>query len=333
MSGIIKFGVRPEILASSAVGGYTESNGNLGRYFDLTDPTDKFGKKTFEQAESEMQRLALNFALKKSGLGPEDLEAVFAGDLMNQCTGSSFGLAGFGIPFFGLYGACSTAAESLILAAMSVNAGYFSRAAAVSSSHNSAAERQFRFPLGYGCQRPPTSQWTATASGAFIIGKGGESTGVALTEALPGRIVDKGITDQSNMGAAMAPAAAATLYTYFTESGNHPDDFDLILTGDLGREGHEICYELLSSSGLRLGENFTDCGILLYDSEAQDLHSGGSGCGCSAAVTAGFIMKRFAESRLRNVLLVGTGALMSPTSVLQGLAIPGIAHLVRFSSL
>lgn len=333
MAGVIKFGNKPEILASSAVGGDTEAKGNLGKYFDMTDPTDRFGKKTFEQAESEMQRLALNFALKKSGLTPDDLDAVFAGDLMNQCTGSSYGLAEFGVPFFGLYGACSTAAEGLMLAAMTVNCGYFEKAASVSSSHNSAAERQFRFPLGYGCQRPPTSQWTATASGAFILGLCSGETGVVLSEALPGKIVDKGITDQSNMGAAMAPAAASTIHRYFSESGTHPDDFDLILTGDLGQEGHSICRELLLSQGLRMGENFSDCGILLYDSEVQDLHCGGSGCGCSASVTAGYVMKKFAEGKIKNVLLIGTGALMSPSSVLQGLAVSGIAHLVRFSKI
>lgn len=331
MGKIIRFQNEPCILASSSVVGSKESEGNLSEYFDMCDRSDKFGKKTFEQSESEMQRMALNVALKKAGLKPEALEAIFAGDLMNQCTGSSYGLASFGAPFFGLYGACSTAAEGLILAALAVNGGLYDTVASVSSSHNSSAERQFRFPLEYGSQRPPTAQWTATASGAFIIGKNTGGKCVKITDAMPGRIVDKGITDQSNMGAAMAPAAASTLYSYFSQSGTSPKDFDMILTGDLGHEGHAICRELLAGEGIETGDNFSDCGILLYNKDTQDTHSGGSGCGCSASVTAGYVMSRFAAGEIKDVLLIGTGALMSPLSVLQGLSIAGIGHLVHLS--
>ena len=335
MGKIVKFENAPKILASASVVGKKENDGPLSKYFDAHDVSDKFGQKTFEQAESEMQRMALNLALSKIKASPESVDAVFAGDLMNQCTGSSYGLSGFGISYFGLYGACSTAAEGLILAGMTVNSGIYDRVASLSSSHNSSAERQFRFPLEYGSQRPPTAQWTATAAAAFVIGSEGAEryTPVAcLTEALAGKIVDKGISDANNMGAAMAPAAADTLLEYFVKNKRSPEDFDLIVTGDLGKEGHKICRELLESEGLRLGRNFSDCGMLIYDSEKQDTHSGGSGCGCSASVTAGYIMEGFKNGSFKDVLLIGTGALMSPMSIQQGLSIAGIGHLIRISS-
>ncbi len=329
MGKIIKFKNAPAVLASACAGGAKEMQGPLADYFDLLDDTDKFGKSTFEQSESELQRITLNLALKKAKLVQDELDAVYAGDLMNQCVGSSYGLAAFGAPFFGLYGACSTAAEGLMLGAMGVDGGFFDKVATVSSSHNSSAERQFRFPLEYGSQRPPTAQWTATASGAFILGKTQVSGAIEVLEAMPGRIVDKGITDQSNMGAAMAPAAASTISEYFAQSEYRPEDFDMILTGDLGHEGHQICTELLQGQGLDLGKRFDDCGKLIYDSERQDTHSGGSGCGCSASVLAGYVMNRFKTGKIKNILLIGTGALMSPSSVLQGLSIAGIGHLVH----
>ena len=332
MGKLIKFKDPPFVVAAASVVGGKEADGNLARYFDFYDESDKFGKDTFEKAESEMQRLALNFALKKAGMEPSEIDAIFAGDLMNQCTGSSYGLASFGVPYFGLYGACSTAAEGLILASIALQSGCYERVASVSSSHNSSAERQFRFPLEYGSQRPPTAQWTATAAGAFVLGSENRDSCVRISEALPGRIVDKGINDQNNMGAAMAPAAASTLYEYFSQSGKHPDDFDMILTGDLGYEGNEICAELLSAQGIKMGENFGDCGILIYDRDRQDTHCGGSGCGCSASVTAGYVMHRFLNGEIKDVLLIGTGALMSPSSVLQGLSIAGIGHLVHLTS-
>ncbi len=332
MGKILKFKTPPCILSCACSGGSKEAQGPLSEYFDFIDESDKFGKDTFEQSESELQRITLGLALKKSGLTPNEIDAVFAGDLMNQCVGSSYGLAAFGIPFFGLYGACSTAAEGLILGAMALDGGGFDTVATVSSSHNASAERQFRFPLEYGSQRPPTAQWTATASGVFVLGKSRAAGCVKVVAAMPGRIVDKGITDQANMGAAMAPAAANTLYEYFKSSGKAPEDFDMILTGDLGHEGHQICTELLNSKGLNLGERFDDCGKLIYDSQRQDTHSGGSGCGCSAAVTAGYVMSRFEKGEINDMLLVGTGALMSPSSVLQGLSIAGIGHLVHLST-
>lgn len=338
---IIKFASAPRILSAASAVGKKEHYGPLGEYFDIYDESDMYGKKTFEQAESEMQRLALQLALSKLALKPDDINAVFAGDLMNQCTGSSYGLAEFGIPFFGLYGACSTAAEALMLSALTVDRGVFGCAAAVASSNNGAAERQFRFPLEYGSQRPPTAQWTVTGAAAFVIG--GEGTAEIksseakkciegmprITEALPGKIVDMGITDANNMGAAMAPAAADTILAFFNESEESPDSFDMILTGDLGYEGNEICRELLSEEGLKLGDNFSDCGILIFDKQTQDTHSGGSGCGCSATVLGSYVCDRFRRGEIKNVLLIGTGALMSPAMLQQGMSIAGIGHLVR----
>jgi stage V sporulation protein AD len=259
-----------------------------------------------------------------------DIDAIFAGDLMNQCTGSAYGLLGFQKPYFGLYGACSTFSEATMLAALMINAGYFRKCAAVSSSHFCSAERQFRFPLEYGGQRAPTAQWTATAAGAAIIGEQGNAP--YITEVMPGMIIDKGINDINNMGAAMAPAAMDTLTAYFTESGKTPDDFDLILTGDLGLEGHSITRTLMKNSGFDMTKVYNDCGLLLYGKDSQDVHCGGSGCGCSASVICGHILKKIADGVLRDVLYLATGALMSPNSLKQGATIPGIAHLVHFSA-
>ena len=335
---IIRLERCPILRGTATVVGKKESEGPLGGFFDLHDPSDLFGKSTFEQAESEMQRQALNFALAKLKLRAEDIGAVFAGDLLNQCTGSSYGLSDFGIPFFGLYGACSTAAEALMLAAITVDKGVYDRTAAVVSSHNGSAERQFRFPLEYGSQRPPTAQWTVTGAAAFIVGKGADVEDQfvdecgkfpRITAALPGMIVDMGINDANNMGAAMAPAAADTLLRYFNESGEEPDSFDAILTGDLGFEGNAICRELLAEEGLDIGRNFSDCGMLIYDPETQDTHSGGSGCGCSATVLGGYLYQRFIRGEIKRALLIGTGALMSPAMIQQGKSIAGIGHLIK----
>jgi stage V sporulation protein AD len=285
---------------------------------------------TWEKSESEMQRLALGLALAKGKLSAGDIDAIFAGDLLNQCTGSAYGLISFEKPYFGLYGACSTFAEATMLAALMIGAGYFKRAAAVSSSHFCSAERQFRFPLEYGGQRAPTAQWTATASGAAVLSA--EGSGPYVTEVMPGIIIDKGVRDISNMGAAMAPAAIDSLTAYFSETGRKPEDFDLILTGDLGLEGHSITRTLMKNVGYDLSGVYNDCGLLLYGGASQDVHCGGSGCGCSASVICGHILKRFAKGELQNVLYLATGALMSPNSLKQGATIPGIAHLVHISA-
>ena len=320
----------PSLIGYAAVVGKKEHDGPLGADFDLHGEDNMFGMDTWEKSESEMQRLALNAALAKAKFPPAAVGAIFAGDLMNQCTGSAYGLLGFEKPYFGLYGACSTFAEGTMLASMMINAGYFDTCAAVSSSHFCSAERQFRFPLEYGGQRTPTSQWTATASGAAILSR--EGHGPYITEVLPGTIVDKGINDANNMGAAMAPAAIDTLTKYFTDTGSRPEDFDMILTGDLGLEGHSITVAFMKAAGYDIEKVYNDCGLMLYSRDAQDVHCGGSGCGCSASVICGHIMKRFAGGELHNVLYLATGALMSPDSLKQGGTIPGIAHLVHISS-
>ena len=318
------------ILSSASIVGKYEQEGPLGEYFDICDPTDKFGMNTWEQAESEMQRLAFNTALSKLSASERSIDALFAGDLLNQCVGSSYGLLDFDIPYFGLYGACSTAAEGIMLASACVSAGYFDRAAAVTSSHYCSAERQYRSPIEYGSQRPPVAQWTVTGSGAFIIGNQGK---IKVCEALPGIVIDKGISDASNMGAAMAPAAADTVLRYFIGSGYSPNDFDMIVTGDLGEEGGSILCEILHSEGLDIKDVYADCGTLIYDLKAQDKHAGGSGCGCSAVVLSSYLLPMLECGDASNILLIGTGAMMSPSSIQQGLSIPAVAHLLRFSSL
>lgn len=328
---VIKINKPVYIAGTAAIVGKREHEGPLGADFDMHDDSEKFGMDTWEKAESEMQRRALTLALANAGMGGKSPDAVFAGDLMNQCTSSAYGLMDFQTPYFGLYGACSTFAESLMLSALMVNAGYFNTCAAVTSSHFCTAERQFRFPLEYGGQRTPTAQRTATASGAAVVSSDSASD-IKISEVLPGRIIDKGITDINNMGAAMAPAAIDTLTRYFSDTGSSPDDFDMILTGDLGREGHGIVCDIMLSEGKDLKSVYNDCGLLLYNIESQDMHAGGSGCGCSAAVIAGHIMKRMRAGELHNVLYLATGALMSPGSVFQGLSIPAIAHLVHFTA-
>lgn len=323
--GILKFdGGAAIVSAASAVGKY-EHEGPLGDCFDLHDPTDKFGMNTWERAESEMQRLAFNTALAKASANERDVEVLFAGDLLNQCIGSSYGLLDFDIPYFGLYGACSTAAEGIMLASSFVSAGYYSTAAAVTSSHYCSAERQYRTPLEYGAQRSPTAQWTVTGAGAFLMRREGQ---VRVFEGMPGIVVEKGINDASNMGAAMAPAAVSTISRYFSESGRDIGEFDLIVTGDLGYEGGSILCELLVAEGLDIRDRYNDCGIMIYDRKRQDKHAGGSGCGCSAVVLASYLLPRLECGALRRILFIGTGAMMSPSSLQQGQAIPAVAHLV-----
>ncbi len=319
---------KARILCASSVVGHKEHDGPIGQCFDLYDKTDRFGQSTWEKAESEMQKRALTLALTKLQLKENDIDALFAGDLLNQCIGSAYGLLDFDIPYFGLYGACSTAAEGLMLASIGITGGLFSRCAAVVSSHFCSAEQQYRTPLEYGGQRAPTAQWTVTGSGAFILGEGVEG-GVYITEALPGIVIDKGVNDAANMGAAMAPAALDTLLRYFKESKTTPQDYDAIFTGDLGLEGSKILKELMFIEGYDLGDSYCDCGNIIFDRETQDVHSGGSGCGCSAVVLASYILPKLKSGEIKNALLIGTGAMMSPSSLKQGLSIPAIAHLIK----
>jgi len=332
--------IRPErdvyILSSSAVVGREEYKGPLGKYFDVRDgKDDSFGMKSWEMAESEMQRLALNGAFAGSVISQADVGFLFAGDLQNQCVGSNYGLLNFGIPYLGLYGACSTASEGIMLASL-ISGATGRKAAAVSSSHNCSAERQFRFPMEYGGQRTPTSQWTVTGAGAFIVGTAPEETkhegrNVRVADVMPGIPLDKGITDINNMGAAMAPAAADTILRYFRDTDTSAEDYDLIITGDLGREGSGILLEFIRSEGYDISSVHNDCGLLIYD-EVMDKHAGGSGCGCSAVVMAAFILEKMRRGEYDNVLFIGTGALMNPVVLNQGQSIPGIGHLVHLVS-
>ena len=316
----------PVIIASANVGGKMEGQGPLGQWFDEWSEDSFFGEKTWEKAESAMQKKALRRALDRAGLKPEQLDYVFAGDLLNQCIGSSFGLRDFGIPFYGLYGACSTMGESLSLAAMAIDGGFADRCAAMTSSHFCTAERQYRMPVPYGSQRTPTAQWTATAAGCSILSR--EGAGPKITLVTCGKIVDKGIKDANNMGAAMAPAAYDTLRAFFLDTDTAPEDYDRIITGDLGELGHSIVRDFFARDGVDLGDAFTDCGLLLYDRREQDMHAGGSGCGCSAGVFNGYILDQLRRGVWKRIVFAPTGALLSPTSSFQGESVPGICHAV-----
>ena len=319
----------PVILSFAAVGGQKEKEGPLGDRFDFLSEDNLFSADSWEKAESKMQRLALKTAMNKGGVKKGDLNVLFAGDLLNQCTGSSYGLREFMAPFLGLYGACSTMCESLLMASVFVDSGLAHLAGAVTSSHFCSAERQYRYPLEYGSIRPPTSQWTATAAGAVLVAEEGPYPRVEIRRACAGIIEDPGIKDANNMGAAMAPAAACVLRRYFQESATAPKDYDRIFTGDLGAVGSELLLELLARDHIDLSAVHDDCGLLLYDRERQDVHAGGSGCGCSASVLCCHILPEMLAGRYKDVILAATGALLSPTMVQQGDTIPGISHLIH----
>ncbi len=316
----------PVITAWASVAGKKESEGPLSHSFDITSQDTYFGQKTWEQAEKQMQKQALDTLLKKAGLSKQQLGAVFSGDLLNQCIGSSFTLRNTGIPHLGLYGACSTMAESLLLAAMAVSGGFSDRVVAMTSSHFASSERQYRFPLGYGGQRTPTSQWTVTGAGAVLLCSAG--IGPRIESATVGTVTDLGIKDANNMGAAMAPAAYATIRAHFEDLGTCPDDYDLIVTGDLGQLGKDTLLELSKRNSVSLGGKLTDCGTVIFDPTRQDVHSGGSGCGCSAVTLCAHFLDQLNKGKLQRILFCGTGALLSPTSTQQGLPIPGVCHAV-----
>ena len=323
-------GLCAAIVSSASAVGKKETEGPLGNAFDLCDDTDRFGAKTWEGAESEMQRMALNTALAKAQLADTDLGALFAGDLLNQCVGSAYGLLSFDVPYFGLYGACSTCAESLMLASTFVSNGIFDRCAAVTSSHYCSAERQYRFPIEYGGQRPPTAQWTVTGSGAFVVKKADPNDArPIIRRAMPGKVRERGVNDANNMGAAMAPAAEDTLLRYFAATETSPRDYDLIITGDLGFEGGNILCDLLRADGYPMDDIYNDCGRLIYDRKGQDVHGGGSGCGCSAVVLASHLLPRIERGELSRILFLSTGAMMSPDSIKQGQNIPAVANLLE----
>lgn len=321
------------ITCAASVAGSQEKLGPLGELFDICENgDDTFGKDTWEKSESEMQRLALKCALEKRKIPESELDIITAGDLINQCISSSYGLADFDVPYLGLYGACSTCAESLLMSAV-FSSFAKKRCAAVTSSHNCSAERQFRFPIEYGSVRTPTSQWTVTGSAAFIVESADKAPAgsPAIADIMIGKTIDMGISDVNNMGAAMAPAAADTIYRYLDESGRKPESFDYIVTGDLGLEGSSILKELLLKKGVDISSRHTDCGLEIYDIEKQDMHSGGSGCGCSAVVMASYFLERIKKREIKDMLFIGTGALMNAMSLQQGNSIPGIGHLVHIT--
>lgn len=317
---------RPVITAWASVAGKKEAQGPLGKEFDITQNDSYFGQKSWEQAEKQMQMLAIQKLINKAGIVESEIGMVCSGDLLNQCIGSSFTLRNRNIPHLGLYGACSTMAESLLMAGMAVAGGYMDRVIAMTSSHFASSERQYRFPLGYGGQRAPTAQWTVTGSGAALVCKDGK--GPRLESCTVGTVTDLGIKDAGNMGAAMAPAALATIRAHFNDLGQSPDDYDLIVTGDLGQLGKDILLTLAQQEGLQIGGKLMDCGTEVFDCLKQDVHAGGSGCGCSAITLCSHLLNRLNSGKLKKILFCGTGALLSPTSTQQGLPIPGVCHAV-----
>ena len=316
----------PVITAWASVAGKKEAEGPLGHTFDKTSQDTYFGQKSWELAEKAMQESALRLLLEKAHLERSDLDVVFSGDLLNQCIGSAFTMRNTGTPHLGLYGACSTMAESLLLASLAVSAGIADRAVAMTSSHFASSERQYRFPLGYGGQRTPTAQWTVTGSGAALVCSQG--TGPKITACTIGSVTDLGIQDANNMGAAMAPAAFATIRQHLQDLQRTPEDYDLIVTGDLGQYGKELLLEMGRREGLALGGRLADCGCMVFDNTRQDVHAGGSGCGCSAITLCGHLLGELSAKKLKRILFCGTGALLSPTSTQQGLPIPGVCHAV-----
>lgn len=319
----------PSAAAWASTVGKKEGEGPMGFCFDIIEEDSHFGQKTWEQAESEMQRRTMQQLLIAAGLKSDSLDAVFAGDLVNQCTSSTFGLRHLDVPFLGIYGACSTMAEGLLLASLCVDGGYLNRAAVLTSSHFSSAERQFRFPLSYGAQRTPNAQWTCTASGAVLVTN--EDRPPYIRGVCAGIVRDYGITDANNMGAAMAPAAADTISRYLDATGTRPVDYDVIVTGDLGVVGSRLLYRLSEQNGYEIAKQHKDCGVMMFDDATQDTHAGGSGCGCSASILCGYFLPKLRSGEYRNILFAATGALLSPMLCQQGESIPGISHLIHFS--
>lgn len=338
------------IISSASVAGTKEGAGPLGELFDRVGPDDKFGCKTWEEAESSLQKDAVAIALDKANLKPADINCMFAGDLLGQSIATSFGISSYEIPLFGVYGACSTCGESMLLGAISIAGGFADKVLCVTSSHFASAEKEFRFPLEYGNQRPLSASWTVTGSGAFVLGKTPEPSckkgekindtrsdigndikndtcvKVAITGMTAGKIVDYGLKDSMNMGACMAPASASTLEQHFFDFGSQPQDYDKIITGDLGRIGQTVLIELMKEKGFDISKVHMDCGIEIYDAGSQDTHAGGSGCGCSAVTLSAYILKQLQEGTWKKVLFMPTGALLSKTSFNEGQSVPGIAH-------
>ncbi len=327
----VKLSNPPSILGTATVVGPKEGEGPLKDYFDIILEDDMWGQESFEKSEVKIQEEAIKQAIFNANLSSKDIEYLFSGDLLNQIITSSFTARQLNIPYFGLYGACSTMTESLSLGAMIIDGGFADKVVCATSSHFSSAERQFRFPLEYGSQRPFSAQWTVTGAGATVLASSGN--GPYITYITTGKVVDFGIKDANNMGGAMAPAAIDTISQHFKDTGYSPDDYDLIITGDLGLVGKRILLDLMKKEGYDLSKVYSDCGIKIFDGVEQDTHAGGSGCGCAAVVFNGYIYKEMLKKNLNKVLLVATGALHSPIITLQGESIPCIAHAVTIDNL
>ena len=330
MSGqTITFKTRPKIVSVSSVAGTKESEGIIGKYADTLLKDDMFGETTYERAECKMLIHVIDGAIKKGRLRREDIGLLVSGDLLNQIISASFAAREFDIPFLGVYGACSTMAESLCLSAVFLDGGHVPYAVAATGSHFASAERQYRYPLELGCIRPPQAQWTVTGAGAALLAREGE--GIAVTGATIGKVVDFGVTDVNNMGAAMAPAAADTIIAHLKESGKTPEDYDLIVTGDLGALGSRILKDLTREKGVDISSNHVDCGEIVYN-VIEDEYQGGSGAGCSALVLCSYLFEKMRMRQLKRVLFVATGALLSTVSSGQGESIPCIAHAVTLEA-
>lgn len=323
----VKLGTPPSIISTASIVGPKEGKGPLGRHFDQIIEDEFWGEKSWEKAESKLMRETFLKILSKAGKSPGDINYVIAGDLLNQCIAATFGIRESEVPFLGIFGACSTMCESLSIGSMFIDGGFADYIVCITSSHFCSAEKQFRFPLELGSQRPPTAQWTVTGAGGALL-TGQATAGPYITHVTTGKIVDMGIKDANNMGAAMAPAAADTIMTHFTDTGFSADYYDLVVTGDLGVVGSQICNDLLQRSGLDIKDKLNDCGMMIYDRQKQDAHAGGSGCGCSATVFAGYLYDEIKKGNINKLLFVATGALLSTTSTQQGESIPCIAHAV-----
>ena len=327
------------ILGSSSIVGTKEGQGPLGLLFDMVGSDDMFGCKTWEEAESNLQKDAVYLALEKAGKKAEDISLMFAGDLLGQSIATSFGIASYQIPLFGVYGACSTCGESLTLGVISIAGGFAETAVCVTSSHFASAEKEFRFPLDYGSQRPLSATWTVTGSGAFVLGSEQEAENckvarprAKITGLTVGMIVDYGLKDSMNMGACMAPAAASTLERHFIDFNSQPEDYDKIITGDLGKVGQKVLFDLMKEKNFDISEQHMDCGMEIFDEATQDTQAGGSGCGCSAVTLSAYILKQLEEHNWKKVLFMPTGALLSKTSFNEGKSVPGIAHALVLES-
>ncbi|MCB7302593.1 stage V sporulation protein AD [Bariatricus massiliensis] len=320
----IGFAESPFLVSSGSVVGKKESEGPLGKKFDMISKDDLFGEETWEAAEGVMQKKACGLALNKASMQPEQVRFLFGGDLLRQGIATSMGVEALQIPMFGLFGACSTSGEALALAAMSVAAGYGDYMLAVTSSHFGSAEKEFRFPLGYANQRPLSATWTVTGSGAFLVGK--KKSHVRISGVTIGKIVDYGLKDSQNMGACMAPAACDTIVQNLEDFGRQESDYDRIITGDLGYVGQSILFDLIRKKGRDIKDNHMDCGMVIFDQKTQNTNAGGSGCGCAATTLSAYILPKLESGEWKRILFVPTGALMSTVSFNEGESVPGIAH-------